>query len=139
MTQSMRLERYTSNACMDREDADALGVHLAAIARALATSRTTLAVTGSDTELATHYARLVRVMQRATQPDVVGRVPCQGVERITQEIENGRRTFTIRCEHADIVLDAGDRTAQIVALQADAVQVTTTRRTSGERRQLYAA
>lgn len=106
MTIVNRAERYETNACMDRQDAEQMGVHLLALAPVLATCGGMLAVNDCDYQTCLHYSRLMRILQRATQPDVVGRAACSGVERITLDIENGYRIFTIRTQRADIVIDA---------------------------------
>lgn len=105
MTVVHTFQRYEAVACMDREDADALGKHLMAIADALTNGRARLDLNGHDHQLELHVARLVRIVQRATQPDVMGRSPCAGVEKLIQTIDDGKRLITVRTARADIVFD----------------------------------
>lgn len=112
MTAVVRIERYESLGCMDREDAEAMAVHMHAIADRLARSGGVLDVVG-DHAMGLHYARLVRVAQRATQPNVVARAVSPGVERITYLVENGRRTMTIRTRQVDLVLDLDRRRVSV--------------------------
>lgn len=120
MTGVTRIERYESNACIDREDAQAMSEHLTAIASALSRGRGRLRIDGRDQELSLHYARLVRVAQRCTQPNVVARAGVTGVDRIILSIENGVRTVTIRTQRADVILDT---TARTVTLEERVIEI----------------
>lgn len=109
MTAVTRVERYESVGCMDREDAYAMGDHLNTIAVALASNGGSMSIDKVGHDIAKHYSRLVRVVQRCTQPNVVAKVPCAGVDLIVLNIENGRRTVTIRTQRADMILDLSTR------------------------------
>ncbi len=122
MTAVVRIERYESAGCMDREDAEAMAVHMHAIADCLARSGGELDI-GGDHAIGLHYARLVRVCQRATQPNVVARAVSPGVERITYLVENGRRTMTIRTATVDLVLDLDRRRVTVEHRDSKIVEI----------------
>lgn len=119
MTAIHTYSRYESNACMDREDANALSEHLLALATALSARRGRIDFETAPHEIALHYARLVRVVQRATQPNVMGRAAAPGVEKLMQIIENGVISFIVRTPQADIVVDMGRRIMTLEPRGAD--------------------
>lgn len=123
MTTITRTERYQTNACMDREDALAMAGHLRVLAPILAAARGPIAVASCDDQTRLHYARLVRILQRATQPNVVGQAACQGVERITLVVENGASTFTVRTGEAELVLDSTARRMRLDAARSNVVAI----------------
>lgn len=120
MTAVTRIQRYESTGCIDREDAAAMGDHLNAIAVSLTTGGGTVSIDRAGGAVALHYARLVRIAQRCTQPDVIARAPCGGVDGIVLDVENGRRTITIRTQRADMILDL---TARRVTLEERVVEI----------------
>jgi len=109
VTAVTRVERYESIGCIDREDAAAMGDHLNAIAVSLTTGGGSVSIDRAGGDIGLHYARLVRIVQRCTQPDVIARAPCAGVDGIVLDIENGRRRITIRTQRADMILDMATR------------------------------
>jgi hypothetical protein len=111
MTYRNKVETYRATGVMDRQDATDLSAHLMALASVLAAKGGIDASADHETQL--HRARLVRIVQRATQPDVVAQVTVSGVDSLTYTIENGRRSMTVRTPRADIVLDLDKRTVVV--------------------------
>ena len=111
MNVSHRIERYEATGVMDRQDATDMTQHLMALASVLAARGFIPADADHETQL--HRARLVRIIQRATQPNVVAQVTVSGVDRVSYTVENGRRSMTVRTPRADIVLDLDKRTVTI--------------------------
>lgn len=123
MTTITRTERYETNACMDREDALAMADHLRALAPILAATAGSVSMARCDDDTHLHYVRLVRILQRATQPNVVGQAACQGVERMTLVIENGVSTFTVRTRDAELVIEATHRRMRLDAAKSNVVSI----------------
>lgn len=110
MTKTHRYTRYESTTCIDREDANALATHLMALASMLAANGCRLDLDRVDRDTGLHYARMVRVVQRATQPNVVGKAPCPGVLRMIMIVENGEHRAIIETPKAEITVSLTHRT-----------------------------
>lgn len=124
MTVAHTFQRYESVACMDRQDAEDLNSHLMAIATALATNkRGCMDLATQSLEIGRHVSRLIRIVQRATQPDVVGSCPCNGVERLILTVDDGKRLITVRTPRADIVFDFAGRNRLVSLEERDATVV----------------
>jgi hypothetical protein len=52
---------------------------------------------------------MMRVVQRATQPNVVGKAPCPGVLRMIMIVENGEHRAIIETPKAEILVNLSRR------------------------------
>lgn len=111
MTYRTRVESYRSNGVVDRQDAADLSAHLMALASVLAAKGRIDGDADLDTQL--HRTRLIRIIQRATQPNVVAQVTVSGVDSVTYTNDNGRRVMLVRTPRADILLDLDKRTVVV--------------------------
>jgi len=123
MTRITRTERYETNACMDRQDAQEMSDHLLALASTLVDRKGIVAMDQCDHETGLHFARLVRILQRATQPDVVGQAGCAGVSKIVLHVVDGVRTFTVSTPRADIIINADRRTLSLDGTTGQVVSI----------------
>lgn len=114
MITTNRIVRYEARGAMDSQDAGDLAGHMLTIATALASNGGRLNVDSQDMEL--RVARIVRIVQRATQEDLPSTTHCPGITGMAMIDDNGRRTIVIGTGRADVVIDLDPRNRRTIRL-----------------------
>lgn len=111
--------RYEARGAMDALDAGDLAGHMLALATMLAGAGGHLTV--SDHQTALRIARILRIVQRATQPGIESTTAVAGVNGLNLIDTNGERTIVINIPQADVMIDLNPDGRHVVNLRKGTV------------------